>query len=173
MIWNNEKKIAGSHASYISAQPCSAPVHWRTKGQTERCVRWALQCRALFSSVQKVQCLVKIKPQITILALTGRSGLKRFLSKKKALFNSETAISLDYGVVTSRLKIIISKLEKFIPEQIQNHICWENGEENFTTLWQNFKVVVQSLNYYHNLTGFFEWFWILLRNIITSKIKWE
>ena len=83
VIWNNEKKIAGSHASYISAQPCSAPVHYRTKGQTERCVRWALQCRALFSSVQKVQCLVKIKPQITILALTGRTGLKRFMSKKK------------------------------------------------------------------------------------------
>ena len=103
VIWNNEKKIAGSHASYISAQPCSAPVHYRTKGQTERCVRWALQCRALFSSVQKVQCLVKIKPQITILALTGRTGLKRFMSKKSMSvecgFKSESAISsaLHYG----------------------------------------------------------------------------
>ena len=113
VIWNNEKKIAGSHASYISAQPCSAPVHYRTKGQTERCVRWALQCRALFSSVQKVQCLVKIKPQITILALTGRTGLKRFMSKKKAwAWNVDSNQKVQYlqpctmetNMVTSRLK---------------------------------------------------------------------
>ena len=111
VIWNNEKKIAGSHASYISAQPCSAPVHYRTKGQTERCVRWALQCRALFSSVQKVQCLVKIKPQITILVLTGRTGLKRFMQAKKSMivecgFKSESnqPCTMETNMVTSRLK---------------------------------------------------------------------
>ena len=47
---------------------------------------------------------MKIKPQITILALTGRTGLKRFMSKKKSMsvecgFKSESAISaaLHYG----------------------------------------------------------------------------
>ena len=41
--------------------------------------------------------------------------------------------------------------------------------------FQKFKVVVfpsNSWTNYHNST-FFEWFWILLRNLITSKIKWE
>ena len=41
--------------------------------------------------------------------------------------------------------------------------------------FQNFKVVVFPSNFWKTtiIWQFLEWFWIFLRNVITSKIKWE